>query len=239
MHYLAGDPKLWFTSKFTFETYQYVFNNTGVLRWMLNSILVATCVTGIGLLIYSAAGYAFFRNRHHKLIGLLFGFVMIGIMVPKAVTIIPTFIMAKEFQLTNKYLGLILPPLAIPVGVFLVRQAMYAFPLELVDAAKIDGCSEISAFYKVVLPILAPSLVVVAIYTFMEQWRDFLWPLIVTSTTKMSTMPVGVSTLSSEFKTDWGVFMAGVMVTMLPGIIVFLIFQRYFIKGMTAGALKE
>ncbi|MEA3477937.1 MAG: carbohydrate ABC transporter permease [Bacteroidota bacterium] len=206
---------------------------------MLNSLIVASAVTAIAIFIYSAAGYAFFRNRDKKSINILFGLVMIGIMVPKAVTMIPTFIMASNLHLTNTYIGLIIPPLAIPVGVFLVRQAMFSFPMELVDAAKIDGCSEISAFVRIVMPILAPTLVVVTIYTFMEQWREFVWPLILTTTDKSRTIPVGLSTFSSEFKTDYGIFMAGVVIAILPGIVMFLLFQRQFMKGMTAGALKE
>ena len=237
--YLAGDPRLWFSQPLTFTTYQHVLSETGMLRWMFNSLIVATFVTAIGILIYSAAGYAFFKDRHRKFINFLFGIILAGIMIPKAVTMIPTFIMARELHLINTYFGLIIPPLAIPVGVFLVRQAMFSFPMELVDAARIDGCSEFGAFLRIVLPILAPSLVVVSVYTFMEQWREFLWPLIITSTRDMSTIPVGLSTLSTEFRTDWGIFMAGVMIAMLPGIVMFLLFQRQFLKGVTAGALKE
>lgn len=237
--YLAGDPRLWFSKPFSLTTYSYVINDTGMIKWMLNSIIVACGVTIIGLFLYSGAGYVFYRNRYKKLMGVLFGFILLGIMVPKGVTMIPLFLMASELKLTNTYMGLILPPLAIPVGVFLIRQAMFSFPMELVDAAKIDGCSETSAFIRIVMPILAPSLVVVAIYTFMDQWREFLWPLIMTSTDKMSTIPVGISALSSEFRTDYGNFMAGVVISMLPGVIAFLLFQRQFLKGMTAGALKE
>jgi ABC-type glycerol-3-phosphate transport system permease component len=237
--YLAGDPRLWFSQPLSLTTYEFVIKKTGMLRWMLNSLVVASGVTAIGLVLYSAAGYAFFRNRHHKLVSSLFGLVLVGIMIPKAVTMVPTFIMARELHLNNTYAGLIIPPLAIPVGVFLIRQAMFAFPLELVDAARIDGCSEFSAFWRIVLPILAPNLVVVSVYTFMDQWREFIWPLIITSTKNMSTIPVGLSTLTTEFRTDYGNFMAGVMIAMLPGIVMFLLFQRQFLKGVTAGALKE
>jgi len=237
--YLAGDPRLWFSQPLTLSTYKFVIEKTGMLRWMLNSVLVASGVTVIGLVLYSSAGYAFFRNRQNKVVSVLFGLVLIGIMIPKAVTMIPTFIMARELHLNNTYFGLIIPPLAIPVGIFLVRQAMFSFPLELVDAARIDGCSEFGAYWRIVLPILAPSLVVVAVYVFMEQWREFIWPLIITSTKEMNTIPVGLSTLTTEFRTDYGNFMAGVMIAMVPGILMFLIFQRQFLKGMTAGALKE
>jgi ABC-type glycerol-3-phosphate transport system permease component len=239
VYYLAGDPRLWIQQPFVLDTYEYIFKKTGMLRWMLNSFIVASSVTGIGIFLYSAAGYALYRNRFNKKINLLFGLILIGIMIPKAVTMIPTFIIAKNLHLTNSYIGLIVPPLAIPVGVFLVRQAMFSFPMELIDAAKIDGCTEFTAYIKIIMPILAPSLVVVGIYTFMDQWREFVWPLILTSSQDMRTIPVGLSTISSEFRTDYGLFMAGVIIAMIPGAIAFLLMQRQFLKGLTAGALKE
>jgi len=223
----------------TLSTYLEVFKSTDVLRWIFNSFLVSSCVTGIAIIIHAGAGYAFYRNRFNKVVNILFNIVLVGIMIPRAVTILPTFLIVRELHLLNSYLALILPPLSIPVGVFLMRQAMYSFPMELVNSAKIDGCSEIGCFFRVVLPILKPNLVVLGIYTFMEQWRDFIWPLITVSDKNYKTIPVGLSTLVSIFKTDYGVYMATLMTTLLPTMIVFLIFQQYFIKGLTAGALKE
>lgn len=236
---LYGNPALWASGIFTYETYITVLVNTGMLRWMLNSIIVSSVTALIGIIIYSSAGYVFFINKNNKLISLLFSFILLSIMLPKAVTIIPLFIMAQKFHLTNTYFGLILPPLAVPVGVFMFRQALFSYPMELIDASKIDGCSDTQAFYRVVLPVLKPGLVVVGIYTFMEQWRDFLWPLIITQSQNMKTIPVGISAFSSEmYRQDYGIFMASVIIAILPGIIAFLLFQRQFVKGLTAGALK-
>jgi len=236
--YLAGDPRLWLSHALTLDTYGHMLFDTMMGKWMLNSLIVAGSVTILGLAIYTGAGYVFFLNRSHRLVNVLFGFVMIGIMTPRMVTIIPVFMMFRDVSLLNTYPALILPPLAIPVGVFLVRQALFAFPMELVDAARVDGASELRAFRLVVVPLLAPSLVVVGIYTFMEQWREFMWPLISTSVTSMMTLPVGLSTFQSEFRTDWGLFMAGVAIAIIPGAAVFLLFQRWFLRGLTAGALR-
>lgn len=236
--FLNGDPAYWLSQPLTLDTYRYVLADTDMVRWILNSLIVAGLVTAIGVTLCAGAGYAFYLNRGRRSIGLLFGLILLGIMIPRAVTIIPIFEIISELGLTNSYVGLTLPPLALPIGVFLVRQAMFSFPMELIDAARIDGCSELAAFRKVVVPLLAPALVVVGIYTFMDQWREFLWPLIATSQSSMSTVPVGVASLSSEFRTDWGIYMAGVAIAILPGVIVFLLFQRWFLKGLTAGALK-
>jgi len=140
--------------------------------------------------------------------------------------------------LLNSYPGLILPPLAMPLGVFLMRQYMQTLPSELLDASRIDGCSEFGTFWRIVLPLSKPGLAVLGIYTFMEQWRDFLWPLIVAQKDALKTLPVGLSVFHTEFRTDYGVQMAAVLLSIIPFLIVFLFFQRYFIKGMTVGALK-
>jgi multiple sugar transport system permease protein len=159
-------------------------------------------------------------------------------MVPRAVTIIPAFFIAKELKMLNSYAGLIVPPLALPLGVFLMRQYMQTLPSELLDAARMDGASEFAIFWRIVAPLARPGLAVLGIYTFMEQWRDFLWPLIVTTRDDLKTLPVGLSVFHTEFRTDYGVQMAGVLLSVLPFMVVFLFLQRYFIKGLTVGALK-
>jgi len=190
--HLHADPRLIIPREPTLETYLIVLKDTNLLRWIFNSFLVATCVTAITLVIHAAAGYAFYKNRFNKFINILFNIILIGIMIPRAVTILPTFLLVKEFHLLDTYFALILPPLALPVGIFLIRQAMYSFPMALVDSAKIDGCSEIGSFFRIVFPILKPSLVVLGIYTFMEQWRDFIWPLISISSESKKNYTSGV-----------------------------------------------
>jgi ABC-type glycerol-3-phosphate transport system permease component len=235
--FVSGNPARWIPKKPTLDTYMAVLQTPNFVRWLFNSLLVASCVTIIVLLIQSMAGYVFAKKKFPGR-DLIFIVILSGIMIPRAVTIIPVFFIAKYLKILNTYPGLILPPLAVPLGVFLMRQYMRTLPSELLDASRIDGCSEFRTYWRIVLPLSKPGLAVLGIYTFMEQWRDFLWPLIATQKDYMKTLPVGLSVFHTEFRTDYGIQMAAVLLSVLPFMIVFLYFQRYFIKGMTVGALK-
>jgi multiple sugar transport system permease protein len=237
VHFLSGNPARWIPREPTIATYQKVLYTRNFTRWVFNSLLVAGSVTLVALLIQSMAGYTFAKRRFPGR-DLLFVVILAGIMVPRAVTIIPAFFIAKELKMLNSYAGLIVPPLALPLGVFLMRQYMQTLPSELLDAARMDGASEFAIFWRIVAPLARPGLAVLGIYTFMEQWRDFLWPLIVTTRDDLKTLPVGLSVFHTEFRTDYGVQMAGVLLSVLPFMVVFLFLQRYFIKGLTVGALK-
>jgi multiple sugar transport system permease protein len=235
--FVSGNPARWIPRQPTIETYLAVLETPNFLRWVFNSLFVASAVTAMGLLIQSMAGYVFAKKEFPGR-ELLFVLILSGIMIPRAVTVIPAFFIVKDLGLLNSYPGLILPPLAMPLGVFLMRQYMQTLPSELLDASRIDGCSEFGTFWRIVLPLSKPGLAVLGIYTFMEQWRDFLWPLIVAQKDALKTLPVGLSVFHTEFRTDYGVQMAAVLLSIIPFLIVFLFFQRYFIKGMTVGALK-
>jgi multiple sugar transport system permease protein len=235
--FVSGNPARWIPRQPTIETYLAVLETPNFLRWVFNSLFVASAVTAMGLLIQSMAGYVFAKKEFPGR-ELLFILILSGIMIPRAVTVIPAFFIVKDLGLLNSYPGLILPPLAMPLGVFLMRQYMQTLPSELLDASRIDGCSEFGTFWRIVLPLSKPGLAVLGIYTFMEQWRDFLWPLIVAQKDALKTLPVGLSVFHTEFRTDYGVQMAAVLLSIIPFLIVFLFFQRYFIKGMTVGALK-
>ncbi len=235
--FVSGNPARWIPRQPTVETYLAVLRTPNFLRWVFNSLFVAGSVTIVVVLIQSMAGYVFAKKEFPGR-DLIFIVILSGIMIPRAVTIIPAFFIAKYLKILNTYPGLILPPLAVPLGVFLMRQYMQTLPSELLDASRIDGCSEFGTFWRIVLPLSRPGLAVLAIYTFMEQWRDFLWPLIATQKDVMKTLPVGLSVFHTEFRTDYGIQMAAVLLSVLPFMVVFLFFQRYFIKGMTIGALK-
>ena len=237
VHFISGNPLSWIPREPTLSSFQQVLGTKNFLRWVVNSLAVAGTVTAIALLIQSMAGYVFAKKRFPGR-NVLFVAILAGLMVPRAVTIIPAFFIAKYLGILNDYAGLIIPPLAVPLGVFLMRQSMATLPSELLDAARIDGASEFGLFWRIVLPLSKPGLAVLAIYTFMEQWREFLWPLIVITADEIKTLPVGLSIFHTEFSTDYGVQMAGVLLSVLPFMVVFLFFQRYFIKGLTVGALK-
>jgi len=237
---LLSDPKWLLPKNPTISSYINAFKNTDVMIWIRNSFIVSIVATGITVILHSTAAFAFYRNRFNKIVNIIFILTLIGIMIPRAVTLIPLFKIMLNFKLINNYFGIILPSLALPFGVFIVRQALFSFPIELLDAAKIDGCSEITSFLRIVFPILSPILVVLAIYTFVTVWGDFIWQVIIITSPKMQTIPVGLTMwLGDQGRLDQGLYMTNVMITLIPSIIVFLLFQRYFIKGLTLGALKE
>ena len=139
----------------------------------------------------------------------------------------------------NTFPGMILPMVCSPLGVFMMRQFISTLPEALVEAARLDGASEWQIFRKVVLPLMKPAIVVLGIFTFMFQWVNFLWPLVITTTNDMKTLTVGVASLQGQFVTNWGVISAAAVMTMVPVIIIFLLFQRWFVQASMAGALKQ
>jgi multiple sugar transport system permease protein len=184
------------------------------------------------------AAYAFaklvFPGRDH-----IFFIMLLALMVPFQVNLIPLYKIMATLHWTDTYLALIVPNLTSIFGIFLMRQFMMTIPNELLDAARIDGCSEFGVFRRVVLPLALPGIATLIIFTFMGTWNDFLWPRIVTNTEKLFTLPVGLAQLQMKNTSNVAQIMAGTVLTALPMIIVFLFMQRQFIEGMTAGALKE
>jgi multiple sugar transport system permease protein len=235
---LFSYPPEWIPSEPTFTNFQNLVEEYPYLRWTLNSLIVASAVTIIKVIIDSMAGYAFakmsFPGRDA-----LFLVVLMTLMVPFAATLIPLFIIVRNLNLTNTYLGLILPALASPIGIFMMRQFIESLPSDLENAARLDGCSEFQIFRRVILPLMKPGLVVLGVFTFMTQWTSYLWPLVISTREEMLTLTVGVQSLRSLFTVNWGVLSAGAVLSMLPLILVFLFLQRYFIAGSIAGALKE
>jgi ABC-type glycerol-3-phosphate transport system permease component len=195
-------------------------------------------VTIIKVIIDSMAGYAFAKMNFPGR-DALFLIVLTTLMVPFAATLIPLFIIVRNLNLTNTYLGLMLPALASPIGIFMMRQFIESLPSDLENAARLDGCSEFQIFRRVILPLMKPGLVVLGVFTFMTQWTSYLWPLVISTREDMLTLTVGVQSLRSLFTVNWGVLSAGAVLALLPLILVFLFLQRYFIAGSIAGALKE
>jgi multiple sugar transport system permease protein len=235
---LFSYPPEWIPSEPTLTNFQTLLDDFPYLRWMLNSLIVASAVTIVKVMIDSMAGYAFakmsFPGRDA-----LFLIVLMTLMVPFAAMLIPLFIIVRDLNLTNTYLGLILPALASPIGIFMTRQFIESLPSDLENAARLDGCSEFQIFRRVILPLMKPGLVVLGVFTFMTQWTSYLWPLVISTREEMLTLTVGVQSLRSLFTVNWGVLSAGAVLSMLPLILVFLFLQRYFIAGSIAGALKE
>jgi multiple sugar transport system permease protein len=183
------------------------------------------------------AGYAIAKKRFPGS-KLFFWIYISSMMIPKQVTIVPLYIMVANFGLVDTYGGLILPSIAAPFGVFLMRQFMLSLPNEIIDAARIDGAGEFKTFWKIVLPMSKPALAVLGIFTFVGEWNSFLWPLIVTQSSKMKTLQAGLALIQEEVPMEYAYLMAGATFAAVPMIIVFLSFQKYFLRGVTVGAVK-
>jgi ABC-type glycerol-3-phosphate transport system permease component len=231
-------PPQWLPDPPTTINYRNLFTEHPFLRWTLNSFVVASSVTVIKVVIDSMAGYAFakmtFRGRDA-----LFLLVLMTLMIPFAATLIPLFLIVRDLHLLNTYWGLILPPLASPIGIFMMRSFIESLPSDLENAARLDGCSEFQIYRRVILPLIRPGLVVLGVFTFMVQWTSYLWPLIVATHEDMLTVTVGIQSFQSFFTQDWGLTSAASVMGMLPLVIAFIFLQRYFIAGSIAGALKE
>jgi ABC-type glycerol-3-phosphate transport system permease component len=240
---LLSYPPVWIPHSLYTGNFHAVLHQTSYLRWALNTLIYAGSVTAITLVLDTLAGYAFARLRFPGRT-LLFGLVIATLMIPTAVLIAPLYIMISRLpgwthSGVNTYPGLILPMVCAPLGVFMMRQFISTLPEALVEAARLDGAGEWQIFRKIVLPLMKPAIVVLGIFTFMSQWVNFLWPLVITTTDNMKTLTVGIASLQGQFVTDWGVISAAAVMTLGPVILIFLIFQRWFVQASMAGALKQ
>ncbi|MFJ5829713.1 carbohydrate ABC transporter permease [Streptomyces sp. NPDC093089] len=207
-------------------------------RVVLNSLGIAVIYTlGAGA-VCTLAGYAFAKYRF-KGRDPLFGLLMLGLVIPAQVTLVPLFKLMAELEWLNTYQAVIMPNLALPFGIFLMRQSMAALPDELLDSGRMDGCGELRLFVKVVLPPMKPALAALGIFLFLYQWNDFIWPLIVLRDGASYTIPVALASLQGVDDTDYGAILTGTAVAAIPMAVVFLALQRHFVSGLLAGAVKE
>lgn len=204
----------------------------------VNSLVVSVTYVLVGGIICSLAGYAF-AQYHFRGQKILFALV-IGVMaLPSQVTLVPLFKMMLSLGWLGSYQALILPDLALPFGVFLMRQAMSTFPSSIIESARIDGAGELRIFSTIVLPTMKPTLAALAIFMFLGRWNDFVYPLVITRTANQYTLPVALATLQGANTTDYGQLLAGTTISVLPVLILFLFLQKEFVSGMTAGSVKE
>lgn len=234
--YLARPPEM-IPKHPTLANFHRLFKHPSVFRWLFNSVFIAVSVTLLNLFFASLAGYTFAKKRFPG-DSIFFWLYMAVMMIPFQITMVPLFLLLNRFGWVNTYQALIIPAMAWPVNVLLMRQAVQSLPGELLDAGKIDGCSEFGLFWRIVLPMSTNGLAVMGIFTFVGTWNDFLWPLIITTSEKMRTLPVGVASFQATYSTDYGLLMAGGVLLAIPMFIVFFAFQKYFLQGITMGALK-
>lgn len=221
-----------------FRFYQDVWQAGPFDRYFLNSVIVVTVVLVGNIIFCAMAGYAFARYRvpGRKI---LFFLVISTIMLPKQVILVPMYIMMQKFHLLNTYWALTLPFLADPFNIFLIRQYLVSVPPDCEEAARLEGAGELTILFRVVMPMLRPVLAVVAIHTCLINWNSFLFPFILTDTAAMRTLPVGVALLSQgAHSIDWGHLMAGAVISAVPVVAAFAVFQRHIIGGLTSGMSK-
>lgn len=228
----------WIPNPFVWENYIIPFQQRPLGRNFLNSVIVSSAVTFLNVITCSMAGYSFAKFQY---IGrdVLFFAVLATFMVPIQVIVIPLFIMVKSLGWLNSYAGLIIPSATSAFGIFLMRQYFQTIPKELMEAARIDGCGELRIYWTIVMPLVKPALSALIIFTFMHNWNNFLWPLLVVTREAMMTLPLGISQFESAYSTNYPQLMAISMAATLPVFVVFIILQRQFIQGMALSGIKQ
>jgi len=223
--------------EFTFENLVGVITGGQTVRWLFNSVVVTGMTTVITLILSAMAGYAFARI---KFVGkkVVFPLVLAGLMVPREAMFVPLFLMFAESEMHNTYQALILPRIAAPLGVFIMTQFMAAIPDEIEEAARVDGASRWAIFWKIMLPMSAPALTALGIFTYILTWNDFLWPLVSATQREMFTITTGLASLQGNFAqaTELGSLMARGVFASLPLLILFLIFQKHLVRGISLGS---
>ncbi|MGD6964480.1 carbohydrate ABC transporter permease [Fictibacillus phosphorivorans] len=230
-------PPQFIPDTITFTNYAQVAESFPIWKFLFNSFFVAVTSTLGQLLLCSMAAYAFSR-LHFKGRDTLFLIYLATLMVPMQVTMTPQFILMKYLGWLDTYQGLILPGLFNAFGTFLLRQFFLGIPKSLEEAAFIDGASHFRVFFQIILPLSKPALATLAIFSFMQSWNNFLWPLIIVSNQELMTLPLGLSILQGRWATDWNLLMAGVVISVIPILAVYLFAQKYFIKGITLSGIK-
>ena len=210
------------------------FQNGLFPRWFFNTIFITVCVTGGSLMLNTLSGYIFAKKEFYGK-QTLFVLLLATMMVPGAVTLIPAFLLINKLGLFNTYWAMILPALASPFGIFMMRQFIASLPSELIEVSKIDGASELRIFWSIIIPLSLPAMAALGIFTVINSWNAFLWPLVVLRSNTMRTLVVGLATIQSEYHPEYGLVMAGSVLTVLPLLILYIAFQPYFVEGLRLG----
>lgn len=221
----------------TLENFVVLFTRLDILRNLANSLIVTVLATVLSVAVNSLAGYAFAKLPFPGREG-MFKVLAGALVVPAQVGMLPLFLLLREMGLVNSYAGVLVPYLASIFGIFLIRQYALSIPDELLDAARVEGAGEFTVFRLVALPVMKPILVTMAAFTFLSAWNDFMWPLIILSDSDMYTLPVALANLVGEHVQDTELMMAGSLLTILPALMVFLVFQRTYVKGIMSGGVK-
>lgn len=223
-------------SQFSLDNYSSVFEQVPFARFYFNSAFVTVSVTLLQILIASLAAFAFARLRFRGR-ETIFLFYLATLMIPFPVTLIPNFLIVKSLGWYDTYWALIVPSLFSVFAVFLLRQYYRGIPIDLDEAARMDGASSLRIWWQVIVPLSGPVLATLAIFVFQGTWNDFLWPLVVTSSEQMRTIPVGLAAFVGQYSTAWGQLMAGSVIALLPVLVIYVLGQNWFVKGITLSGM--
>lgn len=244
---------VWWPSEWVFDNFTRLFSKRsaplfeifglqgprvpGAIRWLLNTVVMAVAAMILTCITASMAGYALAKKRFYGQ-KILFSLIVCAMALPKQVILIPLIKEMSALKLYDTLWAVIFPTVGWPFGVFLMKQFSEGVPREMLEAARIDGSNEAKTFVEIVVPMIKPGIGALAIFTFINSWNDYFMQLIMLSKSSNLTISLGIATMQAENSTDFGIIMAGAALASLPIIIVFLIFQKYFTKGITMGAVK-
>ncbi|MGI5977328.1 MAG: carbohydrate ABC transporter permease [Candidatus Limivicinus sp.] len=236
-------PPTWIPKTWTLDNYREALSKYNFLKWMRNSLIVSACVTVIAVVVDALAGYAFARLKFRGKKG-LFALVVSMLLIPMQVYVVPMYLMFNEVKLLNTFTAVILPLAATVTGVYLLKGFFSTVPNEMVEAAYIDGANEFQLFFRVMLPLSKTSLASVAILNFVQSWNNFLWPMIVTRSDDVKTLPVGISQYVGASGTGmvaprYGLSLASAVMALVPTIVIFLCLQKYFVRGIMTTGMKN
>lgn len=228
---IAAQPPTWLPRAWHPENFEKAWTFAPFGRYLLNSIVMVGGITLLQVVTSIFAAYAFARLHFKWRDGLFLGYLG-TLMIPPQIIIVPQFILVRSLHLVDTYLGLIIPQAFTAFGVFLLRQFFVNIPKELEDSARIDGCSRLGTLWRIIVPLSGPAIATLIIFTFMFNWNNLLWPLVIANTNKTIPVVVGLLNFQGEHSTDWNLLMAAALITTIPVIIVFVVAQRCFVQGI-------
>jgi multiple sugar transport system permease protein len=219
------------------ENYTYVLEDGRFYGWFVNSLVIATITTISNVLFDSLVGYTLCKFRFPGRY-IVFIAILSTLMIPTEMLVIPWYLMSQAFGWLDSYWGIMFPGLMTAFGTFLMKQFFETVPDDFIEAARIDGLNELAIWWTVAMPLVRPALAALAIFVFLGNWTAFIWPLIVTNSVEMYTLPVGLSSFGDEADVQWELIMTGAAISTIPTLVVFLVFQRFIIRGVVMAGLK-
>ncbi|MEV0826172.1 carbohydrate ABC transporter permease [Nonomuraea rubra] len=234
---IRRDPPTFWPETWTLDNFAELFGRVDLGTAFANSMIIALVLVATNLLFCSMVGYAFaklsFRGKN-----LAFGLVLVQLAIPAIVVMMPQFVLIARFGMVNTFLGIILPTVVTPLGVFMMRQFISDLPDELIDAARVDGAREFRVFFTIILPLCGPALATLGLITFLGSWNNFLWPAVVAQSEDLYTLPVALNILNGYEGTHYNLLVAGSVVVIAPILFLFVFLQRFFIQGIATTGLK-